>query len=66
MQKYQNKTTREIVKAFQLVEGDIEAILLAGGTCRAVVGDYMIVREGNVSECSRKNFESNFIETKND
>jgi len=65
MQKYQNKVTKETVKAFQLVEGDIDAILLAGGVCRAVVGDYMIVREGKVIECSRKNFESNFIETGN-
>jgi hypothetical protein len=64
MNQYLNKCTSEIVGAFQLSKGDIEAMRFCGETCEAVEGDYMIVRGSNNKEISRKVFEIYFIKIK--
>ena len=64
MNQYLNKCTGEIVRAFQLSKGDIEAIVTTGGSCEAVEGDHMVVRGNNNKEISKKNFELNFIKIK--
>jgi hypothetical protein len=64
MNQYLNKCTSEIVGAFQLSKGDIEAIVTTGGSCEAVEGDYMIARGSNNKEISRKVFEIYFIKIK--
>lgn len=60
MKKYLNKITGQIVTAFQLTKGDIEAIIIAGGQCDAIDGDFMIISAGKSSACGKKNFELNF------
>ena len=65
MNQYLSKITGEIVGAFQLTKGIIEADKIAGLSYDAVEGDYMIVRGGgNNKEVSKGNFELNFIKIK--
>ena len=65
MIQYLNKCTGEIVRAFPLSKGVIEAMRFCDETCEAVEGDYMIVRgSGNNKEISRKVFEIYFIKIK--
>jgi len=64
MNQYLSIHTKEIVQAFELTKGDIEAIATAGGKCAAVEGDYMIVRGNNNKEISKRVFELFFIKIK--
>ena len=65
MNQYLNKCTGEIVRAFSLSKGVIEAMRFCDKKCEAVEGDYMIVRgDDNNKEILKRAFELNFIKIK--